>query len=454
MSFPEGFGLSGGREHLTPTPEQYENIVNGLANHEAKLVTMAIVASHPDRAFSSSDIYTDVNGAQGASPGWRQAEGTSFGYLAKSLAPIGCVAKLHLDTSAQPIEAYSATEFGKTTGLAASGALLDWSLRHENLSLQTILGTSQSRNNNRAPSMRLTLLQSILTAPDGVVSLVEMEEKYPHFDSRRARNSIRGGGTIFEYNSSHESAYDPTFRIESSEYSGLRPFSSLQPARQAIYQGVRLLSGRGIERSSIVELTSLIAAEVPKADVVEVRQLLMQAVGHRNRREYGELPGLIFEDRAISTGLGEGERTAIRIQAEHVEACKDLVKVFENLQSGRNALSYRNRARAIVASEELCALLMAKARSGSPRARALQRGTKAADEITRLLAAKSGQELFLEDIQKGLQENDIKLSRTTLRNALNQLALQGTIDSADRPSAIPGVERQAKTYRLKIDEES
>lgn len=445
--------LAFGHEDISPTPEEYEGIVNGLANHEAKLLTMAIVGNEPT-PFTRGDIQRAIYGIQGPEPGWRVSSTTPFKYLEKSLAPIGLVAKLHIDTSTKPTEAYSATPLGRALGLAASGALLDWSLQYDELSLQAVLGSSQSVNDNRAPAMRLNIVRSILTAPERVVGVSALHERYPQFNRSRILK-IQNSQNIFELTSCHQESYDRSFHIKSIDYSEgkyRRTVGSLQPVRQAIYDGIKRLSDRDITGSSIAELIDEIAAKDQNVDLAEVRNVLLQAASRRpSGNKNMELPLIVFDDRKAESGIDDGEHAVIGLKAEYVEACKSLLQVFDNFQMGRNVQFYRNRTREILADEDLCAELMAKARDASPRASRWQRGTSIVDEVRQVLAQGRESGYTVRDVQESLvQDRNVHYAKNSINRALGELSLMELVDVAERTHG-SGRKRSAKVYWLRSE---
>src|SRR6476469_2210551 len=73
---------------------QNESLLVSVANHEAKALTIAYMASQgEDYVGTSVELDRSMLRIQGQNPGLKQGNGAAFTYCALSFEPIGAVAK-------------------------------------------------------------------------------------------------------------------------------------------------------------------------------------------------------------------------------------------------------------------------------------------------------------------------------------------------------------------------
>lgn len=157
------------------TDEELGNLLAAFGNNEAKAVTL--IAMRKGVIYSEYDLYSAVIEKQGEGVGWRQSRGVPFAYCRSSFENIGLVAKSVSDPVLETW-GYLKTDYGEELGDALAGLLLDFSLRHPEVSLYDIFGSTASRGEkkevesslglisfkNRAPFTRLKIIWELATA--------------------------------------------------------------------------------------------------------------------------------------------------------------------------------------------------------------------------------------------------------------------------------------------------
>lgn len=161
-------GIKEQKERLSD--EELGNLLAAIGNHEAKAVTLLVM--RPGEIYTRGELFKELSRAQGKDKGWKIHSDTLFSYCEDSLAPIGLVAKEALNPDLSTY-GYSKTEYGKEIGDLLAGLLLDFSLRHPDISLIDIFGQTMSRAKEstisstlqfkkRAPIARLNIFRALL----------------------------------------------------------------------------------------------------------------------------------------------------------------------------------------------------------------------------------------------------------------------------------------------------
>lgn len=126
--------------------EELGNLLAAFGNNEAKAVTL--IAMRKGVIYSEYDLYSAVIEKQGEGVGWRQSRGVPFTYCRSSFENIGLVAKSVSDPVLETW-GYLKTDYGEELGDALAGLLLDFSLRHPEVSLYDIFGSTTSRGEKK-----------------------------------------------------------------------------------------------------------------------------------------------------------------------------------------------------------------------------------------------------------------------------------------------------------------
>ena len=427
----------------------YDQLIAAVANHESKALTLAYMASRgPGQYFSAEQIGTDIVSIQGPEPAWKQSLTTAFTYCEESFEPIAAVAKSRLEVAGgKSRTVYEVTPFGAQEAFALTGFVLDWSLKYPDISVQSLLGATQSRTDNRSPLHRLAMLESILTSGDGEISLGQIAADHPE---------LPGIGTILETVktssfskvvdvASNQNGYNPTLNILDTEYRGKHSYDTLSNERKAVYDALHEIGvNQGDSTVTLGDFIDTVLTLHPDLDARKVRALLMQAIGP-NR---SGLPGLkIAEDGRGE--LGSNKSSKISIKPQYHDAVADFVNGLHAFTSGDNHESARIRAREIVEDPESCYALMEKAFENSNKARAARAAIPMAEAVFQLLQ-QSEKPLSVPEIVSGIENGyKISLGRNAIRNHLQKLVKSDRVSKAELTVVEQGRAQKLSYYSTK-----
>ncbi|MDB5175396.1 MAG: hypothetical protein JWM81_254 [Candidatus Saccharibacteria bacterium] len=406
------------------TEAQFSGLLNGMANHEAKLLTAAIVTGNPEQWFSRQQLYRELLSAQGQTPAWKVNRSAGGEYCSRSLVPSGAVVVGEFEDNGRSIAGYHATEFGAQWGLAWAGGLADWSLRHSNVSLQRLLSASHSPTDNRGPELRLQIFSDLLTAPSNEVSLMDIIDSV-------GRNRTDEGGRlnrhihnldkmgVLELNSKYFD-FNPIFEILSPDFYHIqRDISDMQPATQALYAAMgELFKGKGTEVSleTLVEVAANLAPEIPQ---YKLYQRAMPAASNVNH-----FPNLVITDRNGAPIA----RNVVSLKPEYRASITDLVETIEALRDPAKVADFAERGRALLGDSRACYALMEKGQRFSSRYLTTQNGGH--DALGRLVVGiiRDSGPLTVSEVQEQLESQGRTLQRGTVGALLREVARQGSLE--------------------------
>src|SRR5688572_9235326 len=95
------------REHLEE--EKLFQLIDGIGNIEAKLLTTALITLQPHAYFTRTILARELVGRQGQHVQWKPSDRVGMGYCQKSLEPIGAVVKSTVKGRTGPIDAFKAS---------------------------------------------------------------------------------------------------------------------------------------------------------------------------------------------------------------------------------------------------------------------------------------------------------------------------------------------------------
>ncbi len=200
------------RERLSD--EELGNLLSAFGNNEAKAVTL--VAMKNGTIYTDHNLHSELMDVQGDIKGWNMAGRGPFQFCQYSFENIGLVARGVTD-QVQGTWGYIKTDYGEEQGNALAGLLLDFSLRHPEISLYDIFSATISpyaKNReiettvgvgdfkNRSPFTRLKIIWELATTdkPIGIFKLEEaIDNKYHSISSSHLRDLKARGLINFEY---------------------------------------------------------------------------------------------------------------------------------------------------------------------------------------------------------------------------------------------------------------
>lgn len=411
----------------SPSPEQFEGLINSAVNHEAKLLTLGVIAVHAPKAFSQKQIYQEVMERQGLIPVWRQGVSGPIGYCENSLEPIGCLVQTTVPGhGSKQLKAFRANEFGASAGLAATGAMCKWSLDASNPSLQQIFGKTGARSGaaSRAPMNRLRLLETVAFSADEWVSYPEIDK---HSGIENPRKIVReyfssnGGDGIYEIESRHKD-YDPVIEILRLELLRDREESHTTKIMQAL---AIYAQGSNLHPPFTIRLSDMVNAVVEHFGATDADRIRRSIVGASKR---GLSKGSPFRYAAKSHGnLSQDDQCAVRIKPEYLDTMCDFLERTEAIRLGQGTKSFHATAQEILDSPDKFAFLMEKARANSPNHLSIVEPERMTEEILSAVLASSNAANVTE-IKAYLFERKVPHSTEGIRQELKKLTSQGKLE--------------------------
>ena len=392
-------------------------LLAGTGNHEAKLLTLAVIASQPDTYFSETKIYNELKNRQGEEPAWKLNKGVPFKYCLNSLEPIGAVVEGQAKGSLGPIVAYKASEFGVNHGLPLAGALLDWSLKNPDFSLIQIFGSTNSKSEVRSPEVRLRIYNELLTEPTGIVSYDGISDSFEDtgIEGKIVYGQLRDMANLGVLKiKSVQVNYNPLIKIVNPNFVhvGIK-FDDLKPETKAIYRAMQSLHGQS---KTEIDLNTLIGESqriTPNINVHAARHKIPQSLHYYSKN----FPGLQLIDR---DDVPEEKRTLVKLNPELTEPLTKLCSAVDNIFSGVNLGMYSKKASEIINDPQAFATLMAKVKQLSPNIVAQTEGREILGKRLNSIVNRLGR-ATLKEIRLELEKQGRPLTVEAARNALKPL---------------------------------
>lgn len=404
--------------------EEMGNLISAIGNHEAKAVTLAVMK--PQVVYGFSDISMAVSAAQDG-VGWR-SKGGPFNYCKDSLEPIGLVAKEVVSSNLQTL-GYMKTEKGMERGDSLAGLLLDFSIRYPNFSLQDIFGITSSPTDKdesvegidfrkRAPITRIKIYWEILTRdlPAREVDIANALGEEPSFIRNHLIALASKGVIIFDRTGKRDSIVKYHFNND-KEQINIQPeaYRSEVSLTQYVYDFLKQNADRQFYSEEIAKnyLES-------KGEAYSSKQLL--TLRHNTSHVLAHLlkGGYLRQGR-----FSEDNRSDVNLTDSQKDMLFDLVERLDRfkIQDSETIAFGKRRLNEILASPDIVAGLMVKAREHSPQANGSSREEWAGRIINILLKGDSK----ISDLENRLGEEGKKASRRTVEQAIERLVKEGKI---------------------------
>ncbi len=155
------------RERLSD--EKMGNLISAVGNQESKAILLGLMS--PGHIYTDAGLMNLLNKSQGDRPTWETSMGTGRSYCQQSFVPIGLVAGEVINPDLSTL-GYMKTDYGQEVGEPFVGLILDFSLRHEGISLLDIFGKTGSPSNEidvdgvrfkkRSPITRVKILRELI----------------------------------------------------------------------------------------------------------------------------------------------------------------------------------------------------------------------------------------------------------------------------------------------------
>lgn len=427
------------------------DLIAGIANHEAKALLLVFLDQQP-QYYGRYAMGKGFNDFIGPGNPWPKAPAGAFQYCSDSLEPIGQVVEGEVETIRGISNGYAISPYGREVGLPLAGLLLDWSLRHPDISLQQILGPTNTRGETRAPQNRLQTLAELLSTDKPSPSIADLTTIDPktwrELDYHRKLSNVSHavGGLSRAGLVRLEQVNDANTR----RYTVINPnipenFASRGIYAEAIYTYVQKLHGLGIDDFSAKECLDFCLQwfahkpETSDIDPAKIRREITQRLG--TRREV--FPGIQRQEL-----YNEGNLTKVVLNEEYRDALDDLLNIVLAIDEGRpdTVEEGKRLARELAEDNTLKVAIMAKAQQFSPAANKLpaERITK---QIVSILDA-AGVALDTASIT-GEYETRFgrNLSRATVQSMLRLLIEQG-VARLDTKRSNETIQKRRNFYSL------
>jgi hypothetical protein len=398
------------------TERHFYDFLNGAGNHELKLLTGAVILSHPDMVYTSTSLRRALLERQGEPALWKFQASIPTQYCEQSLEPIGAVVTTKvMGESGKMVTGYQANEEHREQKLALTGSLLGWSLDYPDISLQQVLGTTASNTRVRAPEVRHQIYMSLLTGDDGgnITSIFEALEGlgYRHRASMNIQLTRMRELGLIELDTSV--GQNPMVTIKHTEYEALSSkLEDALPETQAAYAAIRQIGKDQV--TSVNDIVSKALEINPEIDAATLRRKLLNGVNIRG-----------FSGLEVVEG-SDHQRSVVKLGTEKAAPITDLCERLEDVKDGAIAGNVRV-ARQIIASTPDFRSLVAKARQFS---HAVAGSNSGREELENQLAGIVGSTsaTTVAAAREALKErHGREISSHMLRSVLNTMADDGRI---------------------------
>ncbi len=370
-------------------------VLDGLGNHEAKLAVGIFLLTYQG-SWTAPEIARALNTTSATGASIKPSSVNS--YLERSLEPAGLVdgSGRTIDPDGVERTAWESAGNDPEGELALAGFLADWSIRW-GLSVQHVLGASQSRSEVKSPNARWTIYTTLVNA-GGRASIPQVVNalrgrvytEYPEVAVAGQIDALVDRRILRKTSNRRDSDLLLTVLATGFRHNRMG-IEDVTPETRAFYAALGNLTVGGLV--TVNEIVMLAAAYDPTIDPAKLRVHLARGVSEGNGYPGVKLVG--------SERPGPDTQSYVEFTEEAEEAIRALQKGLEMIRSGRNISHYAARAREIIASAADLRFLLEKARSSSGRANSA--GSAATHERLVSIIGALGQ-VTIEQAQKALEE--------------------------------------------------
>ena len=422
---------------------QLYDLLNGVGNHDAKLLTAAIILSDPNSAFTPQRLVNIFKEKQGEDIHWAPNSSIPLSYCERSLSPIGAVTKVAVEGYRhKPSIAFIASEFGTQFGLAFSGAILDWSLKYPDIPLQRVFGSTVSSGDTRSPKTRYLIYSEILTNPNPEASYVDFAKSLSSYDvdegllGHQLRDMEQLGILTIR---SKLREYNPAIRIVAPDY---KPYhhtvDDLRPDYRLLVVAIDKLHAAGQADTDLNTLLAKCLELDPNANPIDLRRNF-ETSSHKNSPAQLRAMVEVLDDQ-------EGQLTTISLTIEYETAIAELIERLQGLLSDEDLEAYEKRALEILNNPSEFAQLVAKTVRFSNFINARTEGGINLQGKVKTILKNLGA-LSVREVQDQLAQSGDVYDRYTVRLILDGLTRRDEV-LAETVSPDPYKKNRVKKYQL------
>lgn len=446
-------------EQMTDLPSSIPELASQVLNHEAKLVVLMTLDGQPS-ALTCSQLHKQMTEPQQDYTTWTPSNMTGYQYCRQSLVPAGAVTEELVTTPRQAnVRAHRLTEYGQRLAVPGAGFLSDWSLRYPNVSIQDLLGGTNSSGEFRAGETRTRVLEAALANPSGdnlSVRAAFAEGVDPDWESveyklertrvSKAVSALALAGVL----NSETVQFDDDRElliVDPQMPEGLANHPHFEVAI-ALYEVLATLDAQREDKDSplaisydeaIVLTLNRLTEQGIDADVQKVRRGIHNA--YFSERSYKGIT------KADPGRFNDGRLTRFSMNDAHRDAVEEFLLILQVLEDGNDRTYAEGHAmlQSVKSNSAQRAQLMSKAFTFSPYAQKKSTLTTAAEVKT--LITEIGQATLdeLADAYRDMANRPIKSEG--LRNILVLLLAQGRIAvEATTNSDKPGYGQKRHVY--------
>ena len=341
------------------SPQDTQPVIDGVANHPAKMMTVMTMARTPRESYGQRGLYRALMELQGGFPGWDISKPTPQKYCGASLGSAGVV-----EARAIPHKAYSISETGLHIAVPIIGGVGNWDLEYPDFSSQVILGASKSpvEYDKGTPSFRLGMYALL----GGGISVAGLAEKTDVTKGRIHANleALEAEGVV-EIGRKYNPA-ERTLLVSQPSRANLKAFlpqsGRADPATVAVYETAKILPAKG--GPAVIMSGDEFINEVLEVNPYLERQAIWDVVVDAKSQD--RLAFIEIEDFILENAL-----TQVQLSSEYEKPVQELREAIEQLHTDGAYVKWaRQRAYEIANDPEAVAVLMKKAYEFSTAAHA------------------------------------------------------------------------------------
>lgn len=411
---------STGKESIPVLPaEEFQTLLYSVGNHEGKTAVAGFLFSQPDMDFTAYELWKEVASRQGEKPGWVPRRPVLGKYCSQTFEPARLVV---VDEYKQ----YKAKPLNLEQRLAFCGSIMGWSLDFPAISVQKILGLTQTVGRYYPPILRYEICQALTTSVGTETAYIDVRERVK---TKTHRNTISGSiralagqgilqTHVFDATTDERlEILDPEFKV------GLIPYDGLELATRSIYDAMRYFWDRGKRIISFQELSQQAIVMYPDVDPYDLRTKWNAAASVKALN----FPGLRRVERAIQD---PSKSTLVKLHPDHAEAVTELVKRLSAIQTnGKSTYKAWQKALQILDSKSTTAQVFAKAKRFSAYKAMVEEAGQTEPRILDMIRRLGA--VSVKTVVEQLQEEQRPLTLPAVRAHLESLVENGQLESQE-----------------------
>lgn len=403
-----------------------DNYLDGVGNHEIKLLVGGLFLVHADHIFTAAEMADKTEEAQGTEPALPIRTDRIEKYCLGSLEPVAELVTGDFAWQANPQHLQER--------LALTAVIGKWSLRWEDISIQQLYGRTTTAPGARSPHTRQNIYEMVQAATEPVAIADVLHARGGQYTRGGFTNQIDAVVSlgILQKDSGYREA-GANVRIRSVDYAHpIQPLSARTAETQAVYAAFRQFGAGAM--TSVEELVKVAASIDPAIDQAKLRQKLLSGLGTGNAYHGLEL---------TEKGKRGGKLSMLEIAPAYDQPIAELTKGIAAVRDGSGVEDLSAEARVMLGNREMFRTLTMKGAAFFSARTSLKVTFGHLKEILG-----GGEELGVDEVRGRLRADyQQDLSKYQVRDLLN-LLVERKVAAArkESPDGRPSVGK--KWYRL------